>query len=226
MAINIQTTGEQTVGLLRRTELRKFLTEVHLEELGRHCRASRRKARSVVHRENDPADALYWVVEGAAELRARPPGRRAYRTVEVVGRGCIFGEESVFGEGSYLFGSRVLEPVRLLVLPRWRFQRLTESHPEIAIGILACAGSCLVETVRRAAILTQAPADVGLRLLLKDLAQDSGAAPGRPVRLRLTHAQLAGVLHLSRETVSRMLGKLADQGKIELGRGVVRVKAL
>src|SRR5256885_16573035 len=33
MAINIQTTGEQTVGLLRRTELRKFLTEPNLEEL-------------------------------------------------------------------------------------------------------------------------------------------------------------------------------------------------
>ena len=225
MAISIQTIGEQTAGLLRRTELRKFLTERQLEELGRHCRVSRRKARSVVHREDDPADALYWVVEGTAELRARPPGRRAHRTVEVVGRGCIFGEESVFGEGSYLFGSRVLEPVRLLVLPRWRFQRLTESHPDIAIGILACAGSCLVETVRRAAILTQAPADVGLRLLLKDLAQGAGAAPGRSVRLRITHAQLAGVLHLSRETVSRMLGKLADQGKIELRRGVIRIKS-
>jgi CRP-like cAMP-binding protein len=32
------------------------------------------------------------------------------------------------------------------------------------------------------------------------------------------------VLHLSRETVSRMLSQMAGEGWIELGRGVIRVQ--
>jgi CRP-like cAMP-binding protein len=44
------------------------------------------------------------------------------------------------------------------------------------------------------------------------------------VPIHITHAQLAGVLHLSRETVSRMLGQMAEEGAVELGRGNIRVR--
>jgi CRP-like cAMP-binding protein len=88
---------------------------------------------------------------------------------------------------------------------------------------MRCAGSCLVKTIRRSAILTQAPADVGLRMLLEELTE-SGQNNSGPVPVRITHAQLAGVLHISRETVSRMLSQLAKSGTVELGRGIIRVK--
>jgi CRP-like cAMP-binding protein len=78
--------------------------------------------------------------------------------------------------------------------------------------------------VRRSAILTQSPADVGLRQLLIELSRATAEAEGHPVPLRITHAQLAGVLHLSRETVSRMLAQMAGEGRVELGRGVIRVR--
>jgi CRP-like cAMP-binding protein len=90
--------------------------------------------------------------------------------------------------------------------------------------VLRCAGSCLIQTLRRSAILTQAPADVGLRLLLGEMATARDRTDGRRVSVRITHAQLAGVLHISRETVSRMLRQLEEEGTVELGRGVIRVR--
>jgi CRP-like cAMP-binding protein len=215
--------------LLRQTELRTLLSEPQLQELERLCRPSTRKPGTTLFRQGDPADTFYLLVEGMVELRARPPGRRAYRTVELVVPSCTFGDEALLGEGSYLASARVVTSARILALQRPAFEMLSSTHPDIALGVLRCAAGCLVNTLRRAAILTQAPADVGLRMLLKELSTkgeengDRVADGGVPVRI--THAQLAGVLHVSRETVSRMLSQLASSGAVEVGRGVIRMRS-
>jgi CRP/FNR family transcriptional regulator len=226
-ARSTHTAAERTSGggfhLLRRTELRRFLNESQLKELERYCRTASRKAGTTLFRQDERADSLYLLVEGTVELRARPPGRRVYRTVEMIGAGCTFGDEAVVDHPSYLSSARALDHIKLLTLPRSAFDRLADTRPDIAVGVLRCSGGCLIETIRRAAILTQAPADVALKLFLDELADSAGLRDGRPVPMRITHAQLAGVLHLSRETVSRMLGQMASQGTIELGRGVIRL---
>jgi len=208
--------------LLRATGLRRFLNEMQLKELERYCMAGTGKGGTTLFRQDEAADRLYVLVEGTVELRARPPGRRVYRTVELIQPGCTFGDEAVLDAPAYLSSARTLGLAKILVLPRSGFDRLTEARPDIAVGVLRCSGGCLLHTVRRSAILTQAPADVALRLLLDELATSTGARDGRPVPVRITHAQLAGLLHLSRETVSRMLGQMAAHGSIELGRGVIR----
>ena len=212
--------------LLRQTKLRSLLTEQQLQELERFCRATSKRPGTTLFRQGDPTDTFYLLAEGMVELRARPPGRRVYRTVELVGPSCTFGDEALLGEPSYLSSSRVLETARVLAMSRPAFDRLSANHPEIALGVLRCAGSCLIKTIRRSAILTQAPADVGLRMLLEELAGGDGNGDGGgPVPVRITHAQLAGVLHISRETVSRMLGQLASEGAVEVGRGVIRINS-
>ena len=223
MQTDESTERDESFPLLRQTQLRKCLSDVQLKELERFCRSSVRKGGTTVFRQGEPADGLYMVLEGSIELRARPPGRRVYRTIEVVQPTCTFGDEALFGEESYLMSARVLEVARVLLLPRSSFDQLSDQHPDIAVGIMQCSGSCLLQTVRRSAILTQSPADVGLRQLLVELSADSNGA-GKPRPLRITHAQLAGVLHLSRETVSRMLAQMATEGLVELGRGVIRVR--
>jgi CRP-like cAMP-binding protein len=225
MAALTDAVQQETPTLLRRTELRKFLSPAQLEELPRFGRAAMRRIGSTVFRQDERADQVYFMMEGTVELRARPPGRRVYRTVEVVGSGCIFGEESLFGEARYLSSARILDGAHVMALPVSSFDRILEARREMAIGIMRCAGSCLVETVRRSAILTQAPADVALKQLLQELAESPDNAPGRPTKIRVTHAQLAGVLHLSRETVSRLLARMAAEGSVEIGRGLITVSA-
>ncbi len=215
---------EEALPLLRQTELRKCLSDVQLKELERFCRTSLRKAGTTLFRQGEPAEALYLVAEGSIELRARPPGRRVYRTVELVQPNCTFGDEALFGEENYLMSARAMAPAKLLILPRSSFERLSDQDPDIAVWILRCSGSCLLQTIRRSAILTQSPAEVGLRQLLLELARANAGGTPRPAALRITHAQLAGVLHLSRETVSRMLAQMAGEGIVELGRGVIRVR--
>ncbi len=225
MATSTATTSDRhAFPLLRKTYLDRLLSAGQIRELERFCEVLTCKAGVTLFRQGEPADTLFIVVEGSVELRAKPPGRRVYRTVEVVTAPCTVGDEALFLDGTYLTGARTLEPVRTLMLSRPSFDRLARTDAEIAAAVLRSSGACLIQTIRRSAILTQAPADIGLRLLLQELASQQGTADGRPAALRITHAQLAGVLHLSRETVSRMLQLLADEGSVELGRGVIRVQ--
>jgi CRP/FNR family transcriptional regulator, cyclic AMP receptor protein len=209
--------------LLRRSELSKFLTDAQVKDLDAYCRTFNRAAGHTLFRQHEDAETGYLVLRGSVELRARPPGRRVYRTVEVVGPGCTVGDEALVGESRYLSSARVQEQAKMLALGRSEFARLSETRPDIAMGLLRCAGSCLIQTVRRAAILTQAPADVALEILLRQLSEES-TQNGRAGAVRITHAQLAGLLHLSRETVSRMLGQMAASGLVELARGSIRVR--
>ena len=77
--------------LLRKTELRRLLTEQQLQQLEQFCRASSKRAGSTLFRQGDPADTFHLLADGMVELRARPPGRRVYRTVELIGPSCTFG---------------------------------------------------------------------------------------------------------------------------------------
>jgi CRP/FNR family transcriptional regulator, cyclic AMP receptor protein len=209
--------------LLRRATLAKFLNDGQLKDLEALCRTLTRGAGHTIFRQDEEPTATYLVLRGSVELRARPPGRRVYRTIEVVGTGCTVGDEALVGEQRYLSSARTQEASRLLVLSRPEFARVSEARPDIAIALLRCAGSCLIQTVRRAAILTQAPADVALELLLRELSAES-RDHGRQGAVRITHAQLAGLLHLSRETVSRMLGQMASNGLVELARGSIKLR--
>src|SRR6266496_2105033 len=106
-----------------------------------------------------------------------------YRTVEVAGRGCTFGDESVLEGQQYLFGARALEPFRLLVIPLTRFEALARSQPEVALGLVRCAGTCLIQTLRRAAILAQAPSELAIQLLLEEIAS-AHRRGGGPIRVK------------------------------------------
>jgi CRP-like cAMP-binding protein len=209
--------------LLRRTLLSRFLTDVQLGELEDLCRTVTRRPWATLFRQGEGAESLFLVLDGSVELRARPPGRRLYRTVEVVRAGCTLGDEAVLGEERYELAARAVEPTRLLQITRRTIDRLSETDPHMLLGIVRCSGSCLIQTVRRAAILTQAPAEVALRQLLQELAGDGDPEDGL-VRIRITHTQLAGVLHVSRETVSRLLARLAEEGEVQVGRGVIRLR--
>jgi CRP-like cAMP-binding protein len=213
---------------IRQFALTDFLSAEHVAQLEKLGRPATRKAGATLFKQGARAETLYMVRDGLIELRALPPGRTSYQTIELVGPGRMVGDESAMGERRYFAMARVLEDARLLGFPINALEELALEHPGIALGLLRCACMCLVKMMRRSAILAHAPANVGLRLLLEDLAAASNGKEGRDhqVVVRVTQSQLGGMLHLSRESVGRMLREMAEEGLIELARGEIRVLAV
>jgi len=84
----------------------------------------------VLFSQGEGGDALFVVLEGGVRLD------RGGQTVEMLGVGGHFGEQSLVDQAPRSATATVLEATRLLVLPREDFVRLIRREPEIAVQVL------------------------------------------------------------------------------------------
>jgi CRP-like cAMP-binding protein len=130
---------EVTVGraALERMPLFAGLDREHLEDVlavGR--RVSFEPGQAIVER-GDPGDAMYIVVDGAAEVDV---GGRFHR----LGRGDFFGEMAVLAGKPREATVKAVEPVEALRIAADEFQAFLSTNPQVAVGML----KSLVERLR------------------------------------------------------------------------------
>jgi CRP-like cAMP-binding protein len=130
---------EATVGrtALERTPLFAGLDREHLDDvLSVGQRVSYEPGQAIVER-GDPGDAMYIVVDGAAEVDV---GGRFHR----LGRGDFFGEMAVLAGKPREATVKAVEPLVALRIPGDEFQAFLSGNPQIAVGML----KSLVERLR------------------------------------------------------------------------------
>ena len=130
---------EVMVGLaaLERTPLFAGLSREHLEEVLRvGGRVSFDTGQAIVER-GDRGDAMYIMVDGAAEVDV---GGRYHR----LERGDFFGEMAVLAGKPREATVKAVEPVEALRIPADEFQAFLVEHPHVAVGML----KSLVERLR------------------------------------------------------------------------------
>jgi CRP-like cAMP-binding protein len=130
---------EVMVGLaaLERTPLFAGLDREHLEDVLRvGRRVSFDPGQAIVER-GDQGDAMYIMVDGAAEVDV---GGRFHR----LERGDFFGEMAVLAGKPREATVKAAEPVEVLRIPADEFQAFLGQNPEVAVGML----KSLVERLR------------------------------------------------------------------------------
>ena len=189
-------------------------------DLLKHLRLRSAAANETIFHEGDEADALYGVLEGRVLCTVDSPDGKEL-TLNSFGPGTFFGEIA-FLDGRGRSASAVArEPSRLIFLRRDAFLPFLRRRPEAALRTIAF----LCERLRRTSQLVQDSAflDVPTRLAkqMAALVQDYGERDktGGPVTLNLSQHELAQMLGVSREIVSRQLALWRQAGTIEIGRG-------
>lgn len=134
----------------------------------------------------------------------------------------VFAEGDFFGEQNLLFdrpasaGTVALESVKLCLVYKKDFQTLLKDNPEIAVKIISELGE-------RLARLESAVQNMGVRSLearinaaLLEFADRYGTktAAGTLIHLPLSREGLASYIGIARETVSRKLSLLEEEGII------------
>ena len=114
-----------------------------------------------------------------------------------------------------------MENSRLLVLRRDDFHRCLESTPRIALGLL----TALTKRLRQAdskiggLVLLDVPGRIA-RLLLQLADENDGAV----IKKKLTHHTIAQMIGSSRETVSRTIRSMTEQGLIGVSQKTISLK--
>lgn len=213
--------------------LRPFLgalTADETRELFEGARTRRFRAGEVVFRKNDPGDALYGVVRGRILIVAESrDGKELILNKHDAGE--LFGEIALLDGAGRSATAIAHETSELLFLSRDKFIAFIKTRPDSMIRII----DLLCARLRRATVLVEDSAflDVSARLaklvlaLLGDHDAFADAKPTPP--LRIGQKDLALMLGVSREFVSRLLTLWQDAGIVELGRlrlTVLDVRAL
>jgi CRP/FNR family transcriptional regulator len=109
------------------------------------------------------------------------------------------------------------------MLPRERLLRLLRERPDFALRLLEAMHGELRESRARIQEMGKSSAEAKICALLWDLLPHLRDTPSTEESFPLAHSDLAEILGLSRETISRAVGGLARRGVVSVSHRHVHV---
>jgi CRP/FNR family transcriptional regulator len=207
-------------GLFRDIPLLARLTAADLRALASHGRARRYPSGATIFREGDRGDSLHVVIEGSVRITVIS-SKGAEATVALLGPGEFVGDLALLDGRPRSANAIAAEPTRTLVVTRDDFRRWLSERPKAALALLEALSLRVRRTDEVLADLTFLDLP---RRLAKRLAALAGERQGEhSVKLRITQAELASMLGVSRESVNKQLNDFERRRWVSLGRGSITV---
>lgn len=203
------------IALLRTVPLFSELKEQKLRALSEAANFHRYPKNSMIVLAQEEGNTLFIISKGRVKVSIQSEDGREI-VLSILGAGEFFGEMSLLDGRPRSATVVALEDTEALVLRRADFLRLIERFPQISIRLLEELTTRLRKTDRK--IESLALMDVTGRIVstLLQLAEDEGiqGVEGILIRNRPTHQMLANMSGTTRETVSRTLKRLENEGYI------------
>ena len=215
------------VHTLRRVPLFTDLSNAELGLLAARATVRHFDPGQIVFSEGDACSELLIIKEGSVKvLKTAANGRRQLLSIERIGNS--LSELSIFDGAPYPATAEAEVPTALLSVPAEHFRRICQQHPDVALKVIKVLGHRL----RRMGSLVEelSFSTVRSRLLahLIRLADEAGhrCPAGIQVELLENNEELAARLGTVRELISRNLGRLHNEGLIEVRRRLATIPDL
>ncbi len=206
--------------VLKKVPLFSMMGEAELQRVLDVARERSYPRNSVILFEDDPGDALYVVAEGQVKVvLIGEDGREVI--LSVLGQGEFFGEMALIDDEPRSAHVIAMEDSVLVVLRREDFYGILTQNPSIALALLRELTRRLRRVDEKVGSLVLLDVNGRVARLLLELADEAG---GDRITRRLTHHTIAQMIGSSRETVSRTMRELVDQGLIEVSRRDVVIR--
>lgn len=207
------------VWYIQRCELFERLTPSDLGVLESAARVRSFARKSVVYFPQDAADAVYVVAEGRIRLVSiTPDGKEAI--LAFFEPGDLFGELALLdGEPREEYAEAVLAS-KVIAIPRTSVDEVMSRNPSLTMAITKLIGWRRKRLERRLRNLLFRSNRERLSSLLWELTERYGRRidEGLLIDIKLSHQDLAGLIGVTRESVTLALGELQAEGMISVGR--------
>lgn len=167
--------------------------------------------------EGEKSDTLYIINEGKIKLyKSTKSGKE--QILHILAEGEFFGELNLVKAGEYHFNARAVTPVRLCTLTNEDMKNIVLKRPEIGLKVLEVVGDRLSRLETMVQTLATNDAETRLASLLIQLTEESGRRTSQGIEIRVTMSRedMSNLTGVARETISRKLKKLEEQGIIKL----------
>jgi CRP/FNR family transcriptional regulator/CRP/FNR family cyclic AMP-dependent transcriptional regulator len=158
-----------------------------------------------------PGDYMYVICEGRVQVsKLSDDGRE--KILEFFEKGAFFGEMSLLDDAPRSASVRALTDTRILALSRTDFLAVMRRTPDVAMAVVQELTRRLRDTGEQASSLSFQRVKERTQGLLQRLARNECGRAGHRITPVLTHQQIADMIGTSRETVTRALKGLKQQG--------------
>jgi CRP/FNR family cyclic AMP-dependent transcriptional regulator len=203
------------IRLFRKVPLFEVLKDEDLEAIARvTITRSYDKDQGIILAEEE-GDALFIIASGQVKVSIVSENGREM-ILSLLGEGAVFGELSLLDGKPRSANVVATQDTALYMVRRADFLQLLYKVPQIAIGLLAELAARLRKTDRKIEGLALLDVTSRISETLLQLAEEQGSQTefGVTLSARPTHQQLANMSGTTRETVSRVLKRLENQGYI------------
>lgn len=202
---------------LRGIDIFKDLTQADMAGLDASTRLTSVSKGQTIYRQEETAEGLFMLKKGRVRLsRIAPSGKKL--DLAVLEPGTFFGEMPLLGERMRNASAEALEDCTLCVMSQSDIERLILSKPQVALRMLQIVGRRLAAAEARLEDLAFRSVRARLASVLLRLGQE-----GDGVIEGVTHQELGDMIGVYRETITKILDGLQQDGAIELARKRIRV---
>ena len=204
-----------TSSFLRNVPLFECLSDEEIEALAKVTFTRTFGKDRVIILAEEEGDTLFIIQKGQVKVSiVSEEGREVI--LSLMGEGAVFGELSLLDGKPRSANVTATEETTLIMLRRADFVQLIYRVPQIATALLAELASRLRKTDRQIEGLALLDVTSRISETLLQLAGEQGKETERGVVIenRPTHQELANMSGTTRETVSRVLKRLENQGYI------------
>lgn len=215
---------EAKIQFLRRVPIFGALNEDCLQRVASIMVEKSYSRKSIVFHEGDHGDTLYIIKGGRVKIaKVAIDGRE--KTLTILQPGDFFGEMAIFDNMPRSATAEAIDnDVRLFGLNKKDFERLIHEYPSIALRIMK-------DLTRRIRQINQQVEDLAFKDVhgrvsstLFQLLETEEEISGQTLsRLRMTHQDLANMVGSSRETVTRALNRLQNEGIISISHQQIQI---
>jgi CRP-like cAMP-binding protein len=210
--------------VLQKNFLFRGLSETALERVAAIATRRHYAKGAVIFAQGHPGDALFGVVAGQVRISATGAGGQEV-FLNIMEPGDTFGEIAVMDGLPRTAGACALEDTALIVIKRADFLKLLEREPRLAIHLL----KLLCERLRWTSALVEetaflaGPARLAKRLLILASLHGRSTSVGE-LELRISQADLARFLNISRQIVNQNLREWLRNGWVDLGNSRIVIR--
>lgn len=215
----------QKLWCLTEVDIFQDLSESELAGIAARAPMQTVAAGTVFYSPEQRTEVLFILKQGRVRIfRLSPEGKAL--TTAILHPGTIFGEMAIIGQRMHDHYAEALDPCVICLMSKEDVRQMLLSDPRIAARIAETLGNRLIEMEQRLSdvIFKSVPQRIASTLLAFDRTEQTRQRwrLGRSRHeVRLTHEQLAEFVGTYRETVTKVLNELREQGLIALQRGKI-----
>ena len=212
---------------LRNCDLFDKLTPEEISHVESRCLAKPLSRNTPVYLPSDFSNGVFMLAKGRVKIcHLTPEGKQSI--LGFINPGELFGELSLFQEGSRDEYAEAVEKSLIVLIPEEVMKSMVERHPSVSVGITKLIGLRRMRIERRLKHLLFQSNKERLVHLLLDLVEQYGKESdnGIALSINLSHQDMASLIGSTRESVTLLLGELQNQKLIKTARRKVWITNL